>query len=230
MYFIKDNLKKLIISSIIILCPIMIGLVLWDRIPEQVPIHWNIEGVPDDYAHKAFAVFALPAFLLGVHWLCSFFTCFDKKNKNQNPKAINLVFWICPIISLFVATIEYLFIFGFNISVPSLSFSLLGITFIVIGNLLPKIKPNKTLGIKLPWTINSEENWFVTHRFGGKIWVIGGFLFLIMIFVPSQIAIWLMLAMTAAMVLIPTVYSYIYYKNQIKNGSLDQKNDIENRN
>ncbi|MBQ7292598.1 MAG: SdpI family protein [Clostridia bacterium] len=230
MYFIKNNLKKLIISSMIILCPIIVGLILWNKIPDAVPIHWNFEGEVDNYANKAFAVFGLPAFLLFVHWLCAFFTCFDKKNKTQHPKAINLVFWICPVISLFVAAIEYLFIFGFNISVPSLSFSLLGITFIVIGNLLPKIKPNKTLGIKLPWTVKNEENWFATHRFGGKIWVIGGFLFLIMIFVPSQIAIWLMLAITAAMVLIPTVYSYIYYKNQIKNGSLDQKDDIENRN
>ena len=230
MYFIKNNIKKLIISSVIILFPIIIGLILWNKIPQIIPIHWNIEGEANGYGHKAFVVFGIPAFLLLVHWICALGTCFDKKNKDQHQKAISIVFWICPIVSIYIATVEYLFVFNFHISVPSLSFSLLGITFIIIGNLLPKIKPNKTLGIKLPWTLKSDENWFATHRFGGKVWVIGGFLFLTMTFIPSQIAVWFLLAMIIAMVLIPVLYSYIYHKNHPKNDSDNFKNNIENYN
>ena len=106
----------------------------------------------------------------------------------------------------------------------------MGITFIIIGNLLPKIKPNRTLGIKLPWTLKSEENWFATHRFGGKLWVVGGFGFLAMTFIPSQIASWLLIAVIAVMVLIPVLYSYIYHKKHPKCVFDNSKDNIENCN
>ena len=57
---IKKNLPKLIITSLIILIPIVIGLILWDKLPDQVPVHWNMSGEVDDYATKTQAVFAMP--------------------------------------------------------------------------------------------------------------------------------------------------------------------------
>ena len=54
---IKKNLPKLIITSLIILIPIVIGLILWDKLPDQVPVHWNMSGEVDDYATKTQAVF-----------------------------------------------------------------------------------------------------------------------------------------------------------------------------
>ena len=212
MYFIKNNIKKLIISSAIILFPIIVGWILWNKLPQRIPIHWNLEGAADGYGSKTFAVFGIPAFLLFVHWLCAFGTCFDKKNKDQHQKAINIVFWICPVVSLYVSTMVYLFSFGFNISIPSLSFSLLGITFIIIGNLLPKIKPNRTLGIKLPWTLKSEENWNRTHRLAGWVWVFGG----IAIVLSGLLELfWGMIAVLVVMLLVPVIYSIVLYMNGI---------------
>ena len=84
----------------------------------------------------------------------------------------------------------------------------------VIGNYLPKCKQNYTLGIKLPWTLDDEENWNRTHRFAGFLWVVGGVLIAINAFLEWE---WLFLVVVFAMVLIPAIYSYLYYKKQKQN-------------
>jgi len=88
-----------------------------------------------------------------------------------------------------------------------------GVLFIVIGNWLPKCQQTYTMGIKLPWTLASEANWNATHRFGGKVWVIGGIVTMLTAFFGS---FWLLMVILAAMVILPTVYSYLYYRNHEK--------------
>ena len=85
---IKKNLPKLIITSLVILIPIIIGLILWNKLPEQMPIHWDINGNVDGYSSKTMAVFAMPLFLLLIHWICVFATSADPKK--QNIKVVNL--------------------------------------------------------------------------------------------------------------------------------------------
>ena len=63
---IKNNKGKLILTSVVILIPILIGLILWDKLPDKLPTHWNAAGEIDGWSSKAFAVFGLPAILLGL--------------------------------------------------------------------------------------------------------------------------------------------------------------------
>ena len=84
---------------------------------------------------------------------------------------------------------------------------------LIIGNYMPKTKQSYTMGIRLPWTLHSEENWNRTHRLAGFLWVLGGLYFIVMSFVgwtPAGFLIPL-----AVMVLVPTVYSYVLYKRGI---------------
>ena len=53
-------------------------------------------------------------------------------------------------------------------------FFIIGVMFIGLGNYMPKLKQNYTIGIKVPWTLNSEENWNMTHRMAGKLYVVAG--------------------------------------------------------
>ena len=68
----KKNKWTLLITSLVILLPTVAGLILWNRLPQEVAIHWGVSGEPDGWANKAVAVFALPAFLLALQWLCLF--------------------------------------------------------------------------------------------------------------------------------------------------------------
>lgn len=209
---IKNNKIKLIISSIIILLPILAGFVLWDKLPDKMIIHWGIDGKADGYASKPFAVIFLPVFLLAMHWICMLGTSLDPRNKNQSKKVFGMIFWICPIISLVTNGVVYLASFDREFDPSKTIMIIIGITFILIGNYLPKCKHNYTIGIKISWTLHSEKNWNATHRFSGKLYVIGGFLILASAFLPVKIAFGVMFAVFVAMMVIPIVYSYSYHK------------------
>ena len=91
---IKKNLKIFILTSIVILLPIIAGVILWDKMPEQMPIHWNISGEADKWCNKAFGVFALPLIMLAIHWIGLSITLADPKNRDNSGKIINIAFWI----------------------------------------------------------------------------------------------------------------------------------------
>lgn len=213
---IKENKGKLILTSIIIILPILIGLLLWNELPDKVPTHWNAEGVIDGWSSKAFAVFGLPLFLLVVHWVCMLASSTDPKRHNYADKIWGIVFWICPIISVLGGVLIYGTALGMEFKVDKIILILLGLMFIIIGNYLPKCKQNYTMGIKIPWTLNDEENWNYTHRLGGKVWVVTGFVIMLCLFLPAQVMFVVMLIALFVAVALPVIYSYLFYKKKIK--------------
>lgn len=216
--------KGLVIaSSIVILLPMLVGMILWNRLPDTMVTHWGAEGMADGAMGKAFVVFLIPVICLALHLICMFFTLMDKGNKEQNPKVVRACFWITPIISLLCNGYIYAFALDsqFN-KVMLLTMSFLGVVFILIGNYLPKCKPNHTIGIKVAWALNNEENWVKTHRFAGKTWVLAGVLFLLSLAIPGSVG---MVVKAIAMILLlsPVLYSYLYYRKQLKEGKITKE-------
>lgn len=211
---IKKNLKTLILTSVIILLPILAGLILWDKLPEKVPVHFNAQGVADGYGSRGMAVFMMPLFMLAVHWLCTVITSLDPKSKNITPKSMNLVLWIIPAISILVSGVIYVYALGKEFNVGTVIILFFGFFFVVIGNYLPKCKQNYTIGIKIPWTLDSTENWNFTHRLAGKTWLIGGLLLIATAFFNL---LWLYFAIFVIMVAVPVAGSYLFYKKENKN-------------
>lgn len=210
---IKKNLPKLIITSLITLIPILIGLILWDKLPDQLPMHWNTNGDVDDYATKTQAVFLMPIILVAFHWICALVTSLDPKKQNISDKTFTLVLWIIPVISLLCNSMVYATALGHKVSVEIIMPLFMGALFIVIGNYLPKCKQSYTVGIKLPWTLDDEENWNKTHRMAGFLWVIGGVIIMATAFLGI---FWLFFVVLIPMIVVPTVYSYILYKKSKK--------------
>lgn len=215
---IRENKKKLIITSIVILVPIFIGLILWNKLPDEVPTHWNSAGEVDGWSSKTFAVFGLPAVLFVLHWVCLLATSADPKKQNIEGKVLQIVFWICPIISLLVGTLSYGTALGMEFKVDKIMLALMGIMFIVIGNYLPKCKQSYTVGIKIPWTLNDEENWNRTHRMSGKLWLVTGIILILSMLLPSNAMVVVVLAALVVAVLVPTVYSYLLFREKEKRG------------
>ena len=209
---IKKNLKILIITSIIILLPMVAGLVLWNRLPEQVPFHWNAAGEVDGWASKAVAVFVPSAAMLALQWLCVVVTSADPKKQNHPEKVKVLVLWLIPVITVFISALMYASALGVSVRVETLMPILLGLVFVAIGNYMPKCKQNYTIGIKIPWTLASEENWNRTHRLAGWVWVGGGVVMLLSGFLGI---FWLTLLPAIIMVAVPLIYSYILHKKGI---------------
>lgn len=210
---IKQYKKTLIITSLILLIPVIIGLLLWNKLPDPMPSHWNIHGEVDGWSSKPFNVFGLPALMIALQWVCVLAYTADPKYKNYNPKMLKLVLWICPVICLIISALVYCAALGHELPIGTIMSLLVGIMFVIIGNWLPKCPQTYTMGIKLPWTYASEANWNATHRFGGKVWVAGGIVTMLMAFWGN---FWILLVILAVMVIAPTVYSYLYYRNHEK--------------
>lgn len=206
---IKKNLPKLIITSLITLIPIVIGLILWDKLPDQVPMHWNAQGEVDGYGTKFQAVFLMPLVLVAFHWICVLGTSLDPKKQNINDKIFTLVLWIIPVISLLCNSMVFATALGHKVSVEIIMPLFMGTLFVIIGNYMPKCKQSYTVGIKLPWTLDNEENWNKTHRLAGFLWVIGGVIIMATAFLG---AFWLFFIVLIPMVIVPFVYSYLLYK------------------
>jgi len=211
---IKKNKRTLLLSSVIILLPILLGMFLWKQLPDRMATHWGFDGTPNGWSSKAFAVFGLPLFLLAVHWLCTIMTSADPKNKNLNAKMMKIIFWICPVVSVFCTFSIYAEALGLDFNIEMIGAIFTSAVFILIGNYLPKCEQSYTVGIKLPWTLNSKENWNRTHRFAGPVWIICGVFLFFTLFIKSEA---LMLTVILVAVLLPTLYSYLYYVKHEKN-------------
>lgn len=206
---IKKNLKTLIITSIVILLPILAGVILWNQLPDPMPTHWNAAGEIDGWSSKPFAVFGLPLILLAAQWLCVLATTTDPKRQNHSEKIYHLVFWIIPVLSIVLHAVTYLTVLGVGVRMEMVMPIFMGLLFVIIGNYLPKCKQNYTIGIKIPWTLNNEENWNKTHRFAGWLWSFCG---VAIMFTGFFGGFWVFLPITLLMVLVPVFYSYSLHR------------------
>lgn len=209
---IKKNLKVLIITSIVILLPILAGLILWNQLPEQIPSHWNASGEIDGWSSKVFSVFGIPLILLAAQWLCVLGSAADPKKENHPQKVLHLVLWIIPVLSVLLHVITYSVALGKEVRVEVVLPVFIGIIFAIIGNYMPKCKQNYTIGIKIPWTLNSEENWNRTHRFAGRLWMVCGLMIILTGFFGG---FWVFLPIVLLMVIAPFVYSYVLYRKGV---------------
>ena len=205
----KNYKGKLILSSLVTLLPLFAGILFWRE------------------------ALILSGSFLAAHLLCLFFVFHDKKNRNQSKKALGLVFWLCPMMSLFCTACTYMALSETDASYVLMTLMCFGfgLLFVVCGNYFPKFRQNSTMGIRIKWTLQNEENWNATHRLGGKVWVVCGLFMMVCGFFASirlsdSFSLFLSAAvfplLIVAAVLIPCIYSYVYYKRQVRDGKVEK--------
>ena len=217
------NVKKykttIIITTLITLLPIIFGLIVWNKLPEQIATHWGADGQADGYSGRAFAVFGLPCILAAVQLFVSFVTLNDPKRRNIHRKPLTLVLWLIPVLSVLMNCMTYAIALGMKADVGVIVSILIGLLFILLGNYMPKLQQNYTIGLRIPWTLNSTENWNRTHRLAGKTYILGGFLLILTGFVGGALGNSGTLAALVAIALIcsgvPAVYSFWLFKRGI---------------
>ena len=157
------SLSMAVISVIATLLPIIIGLALWNKLPDELPVHWGIKGNVDRLATKAEGIFIMPCLCAIIQIGVLIKLYIDPRKEQIHHKPILVSIWIVPLITILI-----------NVLMTMAVFFIIGVMFIGLGNYMPKLKQNYTIGIKVPWTLNSEENWNMTHRMAGKVYVVAG--------------------------------------------------------
>ena len=205
--------KTLIITSVICLLPAAFGAAVYGSLPEMVPSHWNFNGEIDGYTPKAIAAFGLPIMMFALNFITHFVLNKDTKRKNAGKMAVVLGKFTVPVLSLLMVPMSFLNGLGVEMPVHYIAPFFVGAVFIISGNYMPKCKQNYTVGIKIPWTLNSEENWNKTHRLAGKVWIVGGFVIALCPFLNG--AKYTFFAVMMVLLFVPYIYSYYLYRKGI---------------
>lgn len=179
--------KILIITSVVCLIPILLGLALWDALPDKIAIHFNFKGEPDNYASKAFAVFGIPLLMVLFQVICCVASDVGAKKQSDNNKFELIAKWIIPCITVALYVITLGFSLGWNIDMRKAVGLICGIILIVVGNYMPKFDRVKNMRL-------DKEKAKKVNRFTGYLTVIMGILSVITMFLPAiSLIIWLIL-------------------------------------
>lgn len=188
---------------------------IFDSLPDQVAMHFGSDMKPNRFGDKS-NLWSTVSIMMGIgvvaYLIITNVGKLDPKNQSLQSQGIMEKLGITSIVFISLLTI-YIIYTAVQGESGNLLFVLLGGFFAIIGNFLYSIKPNYFVGFRLPWTLENQNNWRKTHQLGGKIWVVGGMLAIILSFiVPEAYMMKLFIAIVLLMVIIPTFNSYTYHK------------------
>jgi uncharacterized membrane protein len=181
---------------------------LYHRLPDPVPVHWDVTGTADGFAPKPWGPFLLPLVAAGAHSILRLAARRADVGRLGRAWAI-----------IQVAIAGFLFIVNGLVLLAGLGAPVamdralaigLGLLFVVLGNYLGKLTRNPVVGIRTPWTMASDEVWLRTQRLGGKVLVLTGLAFVVAALLGAGIVA--VLAGTIAAAAVPVIYSYVLYR------------------
>lgn len=207
---------------LMLLADLFFGLWAWRRMPARVPIHWNFSGQVDAWGPPWENAFLLPLIGVAVYLLLLFLPLIDPRRASYALFGGTLRFFR-GVIVLFLVGIHVavtLASIGRAVDVATLARFELPLLFILLGNQMGRLRPNWFVGIRVPWTMDSEEVWTRTHRMAGPVWVVGGFVALAGAFLRPGAAEAVFLSVVAILVVVPIVYSYRLYHRLASEGRI----------
>ncbi|MFZ9661947.1 MAG: SdpI family protein [Chitinophagaceae bacterium] len=219
----KKNNTHWIWVIIFITIPFLYAGIEYNNLPDTIPIHFNISGEADGWGSKE-NIFMMPAIMgivsLIVFSILSNLKKIDPKRYEKSGEGYFRNFGIFSVLflSIISMTIIYSTIHPSGVGANKLIFPIIGLGISGLGFFMPKIPQNYFVGIRLPWTLESRENWEATHTLGGKIWIAGGIGIIATSFlIKPEIFGIIFLIFIAIMVLIPVFYSYRMFRASKKN-------------
>ena len=196
---------------LVLLTPFALTIYYWDQIPEKIAMHWNAAGEVDDWGEKGWEAFLLPMISVGVYLLLVVVPYIDPKRKTDNQQKALRAFRIA--MPLFFSALSVVILFqwlGSNVKPTNLIYLSMSVFFLVLGNYMQTVKPNYFIGIRTPWTLESEDNWRKTHRFGGRLWVGMSIVMILLWFVLPETALSYAL-LTGVLSMTFVVFGYSFY-------------------
>ena len=214
----KPKIKIEIFSILLLVISWAAAFYFYAHFPDRVVTHWNYAGVPNGWSGKAFGAFFLPPLLTVMYLMFLVLPLLDPKKERYAEFAktysiFRFFILLAMTVIYFVASLNNL---GYNFDVGIFVTGAIGLLFIVLGNYFGKIKPNWFVGIRTPWTLSSETVWNKTHRFGGKVFILGGILLFLSSVAPTSWRLPIFIVDIMMLTLGTIVYSYIVYRQEKK--------------
>ena len=212
---IKIFIKREFPIVIILIAPIIYLIAVWNQLPDQLPIHWNLKGEVDDYGPK----YLMALLNIGLYLLLLLLPKIDPRKKNYDNFS-STYFKLRLMLVLFFSSITAVIIsksIGFDIDLDRIVIIGVILLLMTFGNYMGTIKPNWFIGIRVPWTMENETVWKKTHLMAGKLWFWLGLALLIpSFFLSKQLLNIGLIVVVSIMTIIPIAYSYIIFQKMKK--------------
>lgn len=188
----------------------------YPRLPETVATHWNLQGTPDGYSSRLWAVAMMPLLTLGLTGLFNVLPKVDPRRENY-AKFLDSYWLIANAVLVFTGVADALILangLGYTVQVDRLLPLGIRLLFAFLGNYLTRVEPNWFVGIRTPWTLSSDAVWRKTHRTAGWLFVVGGLVIAAGAFAPRGVFLPLFVATIVVVAGIPVVQSYVLWKRE----------------
>lgn len=204
--------KRFLWWSIPVLVLVLTATALVYRdLPDIIPIHWNAAGEANGYGARI-TIFLLPLItgLMMLLWPVLPTVSPDK----FRVEGFSDTWWFSGLVMVallaYVQGVQLAVLAHGALDIGRALLGGIGIAFVLLGNVLGKVKRNFWLGVRTPWTLASDRVWYSTHRLAGKTMVTGGLV--VLAAALAGLPPYVSTAALLAGALVPVVYSLVYYK------------------
>jgi uncharacterized membrane protein len=197
-----------------------VSLIVYPRLPERVPTHWNLRGEIDAYGSRLVPTLLMPVALLLVWGLMRVLPSIDPRRRNFEKMQGAYETIVNGALTLLAAmhVVILAMTMGMPIDITRIMPVMIGFLFIVMGNVMPRARPNFWFGIRTPWTLSNDRVWERTHRVGGYVMVCAGLLMVACGFFPSVVAAIASFVVLGVSVAATIVYSFVAWKQETSKG------------
>ena len=188
---------------------------IYPYLPDEIPIHFKVQGEADNYGHPMMAFFtaSLPLLMLGLFAIVPKLDP-KKQSYEKHSKPYGIFIFAMTVFLIIIHWVTILIALGIDLPISLFVPIGIGILFIIIGNYMPQIRQNYTFGIRFPWSLDNPDNWRYTHRIGGYVFILAGILIGLSAFCSPLYQSILFFVAILQIIIVPALASYLYFKKQ----------------
>lgn len=208
-----------VIVLVMVIAATLAGLLLWNKLPDQMASHWDINDQVNGYMSKTWGVFMMPLITLGMLLLFLAVPAIDplKANIAKFRAMFNLFIVFIVAFLLYIYGLSLAWNLGYtHFKMSTSMLPAMGLLFVFIGFLLRNAKRNFFIGIRTPWTLSSDVVWDKTHHLGSVLFIISGVLALLGGLFGGMTAFWFLFVPLIGSTVFLLIYSYVIYQQETK--------------
>jgi uncharacterized membrane protein len=194
---------------------VIVSAVFYPRLPERIPTHWNAHGQVNGYGSKWVTLGLFPLATLAMWGVLRFLPTIDPRRENyaKFQGTYDLVMNLVLTLILLLQGVAIAGALGAPIAFRLLPV-VIGAAFVVLGNAMPRARPNWWFGIRTPWTLSNDRVWERTHRVGGYLFVALGIVTALATLLPETATFVVIGVLGGATALGTLVYSYVAWRQE----------------
>ncbi|HVX38416.1 MAG TPA: DUF1648 domain-containing protein [Gemmatimonadaceae bacterium] len=204
--------------ALLVLISVLVSVIAYPRLPARVPTHWDLHGQPNGYSSRLFATVFFPLLVLVMWGVLRALPNIDPRRANYDKmqSSYDLVVDAALTIIVLAHVSSIAAALGVHVAIERIIPAAIGVMMVVIGNVLPRARPNWWFGIRTPWTLSNDRVWERTHRVGGYLFTAAGVLIVAASFAPPLFALPAIIVFGAGSSLAATVYSYFVWREETR--------------